>query len=263
MHPHRQSAALWPSLVRNTFSIFLLCFKSISTTTQMWNKGYLSGYCCDIYTNDCGFLLAHMSPLPKDTKFPPWSWDLLCAAIVYTSSMANLRRQNSHLCSCARIATNHLIGSLWFGKQPPPFFFTTNNGDKKQQNKENAAKDDNSDRENKQLLQLVRIMTGAMVFNNLRFDCVVPVLLLFATSMGLDTSGVRTILSTSALACLVFNIPHSRQGSQYLRTQASHGGSLWRFPLLVEGSRLTNQKVYSIDRDLAPEALSLQAPISK
>ncbi len=61
------------------------------------------------------------------------------------------------------------------------------------------------------------IISGAMFFSNLGFGCVVPVLLLFATSMGLGASGVGTILSTSALARLVMNIPMGRAADKFGR----------------------------------------------
>lgn len=70
----------------------------------------------------------------------------------------------------------------------------------------------------------VAIMTGAMFFNNLGFGCVVPVLPLFADGMGLGATGVGTILSTSALARLLANIPMGRAAD-----------TLGRRPLMIAG----------------------------
>jgi len=70
----------------------------------------------------------------------------------------------------------------------------------------------------------VGIMTGAMFFNNLGFGCVVPVLPLFATSMGLGATGVGTILSTSSLARLLLNIPMGRAADTYGRKPLMVGG---------------------------------------
>lgn len=70
----------------------------------------------------------------------------------------------------------------------------------------------------------VGILTGAMFFSNLGFGCVVPVLPLFATSMGLGATGVGTILSTSALARLVANIPMGRAADRIGRRPVMVGG---------------------------------------
>ena len=70
----------------------------------------------------------------------------------------------------------------------------------------------------------VGIMTGAMFFSNLGFGCVVPVLPLFATSMGLGATGVGTILSTAALARLVMNIPMGRAADRLGRKPLMVGG---------------------------------------
>ena len=95
----------------------------------------------------------------------------------------------------------------------------------------NNNKEDNNNNNNTGLFGLpegtagpASIMTGAMFFNNLGFGCVVPVLPLFATSMGLGPTGVGTILSTSALARLLMNIPMGRAADK-----------LGRKPVMVAG----------------------------
>ena len=165
-----------------------------------------------------------------------------------TSSIRSL-----HFCSRIDTNNNNGIGSLQRHfrrqKQPPPLFSITkvcrvsfgsessNQVDKKELQQQDNYYDsgeettnttvsttvmgdnDNSKgkqkQEEQQLKKLVGIMTGAVFFNNLGFGCVVPVLPLFATSMGLGATGVGTILSTSSLAGLLFNIPMGRAADTY------------------------------------------------
>jgi MFS family permease len=74
----------------------------------------------------------------------------------------------------------------------------------------------------------VGILTTSQFVNNLGFGCVIPVLPIFATDMGLGPSGVGLILSTSAVSRLVLNIPFGRMAD-----------TVGRRPLMVGGQLLT------------------------
>ena len=74
----------------------------------------------------------------------------------------------------------------------------------------------------------VGILAASQFVNNLGFGCVIPVLPLFATELGLGASGVGLILSTSAAARLVCNIPFGRLSDR-----------VGRKPLMIAGQLLT------------------------
>ena len=73
------------------------------------------------------------------------------------------------------------------------------------------------------------ILTGSQFLNNLGFGSVIPVLPIFATELGLGASGVGMILSTSAAARLMMNIPAGRLSDTF-----------GRIPLMVSGQLITS-----------------------
>ena len=78
----------------------------------------------------------------------------------------------------------------------------------------------------KGMTKTVAILTGSQFINNLGFGCVIPVLPLFASDMGLGASGVGMILSTSALARIVLNMPFGRLADKIGRKPLMVGGQL-------------------------------------
>ncbi len=76
------------------------------------------------------------------------------------------------------------------------------------------------------LKKTVAILTGSQFINNLGFGCVIPVLPLFASDMGLGASGVGLILSTSAVARLCLNIPLGRLSDRIGRKPLMVGGQI-------------------------------------
>jgi MFS family permease len=93
------------------------------------------------------------------------------------------------------------------------------------------AADDNNDHGDKKhhdydLKKTVVVLTGSQFINNLGFGCVIPVLPLFASDMGLGASGVGLILSTSAVARLCLNIPLGRLADRIGRKPLMVGGQI-------------------------------------
>ena len=76
------------------------------------------------------------------------------------------------------------------------------------------------------MTKTVAILTGSQFINNLGFGCVIPVLPMFAAEMGLGASGVGLILSTSALARIVLNMPFGRLADKVGRKPLMVGGQL-------------------------------------
>ena len=80
----------------------------------------------------------------------------------------------------------------------------------------------------KDTLRNVAILTGSQAINNCGWGSVIPVLPIFATEFGLGPSGVGLILTTTALARFVCNIPFARMSD-----------SFGRKPLMVAGQIMT------------------------
>mmetsp|Transcript_2760 Transcript_2760/g.3234 ORF Transcript_2760/g.3234 Transcript_2760/m.3234 type:complete len:509 (-) Transcript_2760:929-2455(-) len=73
---------------------------------------------------------------------------------------------------------------------------------------ENVAENPSENEEGKlNMFKTVGILTGSQFVGNLGFGCVLPVLPIFASQMGLGASGVGLIVSTSAFARLATSIP--------------------------------------------------------
>ena len=72
----------------------------------------------------------------------------------------------------------------------------------------------------------VGILTLSQFVNNMGFGCVIPVLPIFATDMGLGASGVGLILSTSAVSRLCLNIPFGRLADTAGRKPLMLGGQV-------------------------------------
>jgi MFS family permease len=72
----------------------------------------------------------------------------------------------------------------------------------------------------------VGILSASQFAGNLGFGCVIPVLPLFASEIGLGASGVGLIVSAPALTRLLFNFPFGRAADRVGRKPLMVGGQL-------------------------------------